>query len=256
MNLSRLLPVVFLGLTALSFAADPAAGDLASKLSALRQDGASYVRLRMDTKGGTLQLQIKQRMTKNTSEVVYQVLFPKDRKGESVLLKRSGKSTSGSIFLPPSTVKPIGDMKDSLLGSDLTYEDIIDNFYGWDQQAIVGTEAIDGVSCEVLESKPGKGDRSSYGSVKSWIDPKRMVPLRIEKYSGSGQLVRRIDTTRVVADAGHHIPANLAVTSARQGSTTQIDGSRIKHDVNYTDADFTAEALKEVAAPKGGGAEQ
>ncbi len=251
MNLSRLLPVIFLGLTAVSFAADSTASDLASKLSALRQDGASYVRLRMDTKGGTLQLQIKQRMTKNSSDVVYQVLFPKDRKGEAVLLKRTGRSSSGSVFLPPNTVKPIGDMKDSMFGSDLTYEDIIDNFYGWDQQAIVGTEAVDGVNCQVLESKPGKGDRSSYGSVKSWIDPKRMVPLRIEKYSGSGQLVRRIDTTRVVADAGHHIPANLAVTSARQGSTTQIDGSRIKHDVNYTDADFSVDGLKEMTVPKG-----
>ena len=251
MNLSRLLPVIFLGLTAVSFAADSTAGDLASKLSALRQDGASYVRLRMDTKGGTLQLQIKQRMAKNSSDVVYQVLFPKDRKGEAVLLKRTGRSSSGSVFLPPNTVKPIGDMKDSMFGSDLTYEDIIDNFYGWDQQAIVGTEAVDGVNCQVLESKPGKGDRSSYGSVKSWIDPKRMVPLRIEKYSGSGQLVRRIDTTRVVADAGHHIPANLAVTSARQGSTTQIDGSRIKHDVNYTDADFSVDGLKEMTVPKG-----
>jgi len=251
MNLSRLLPVIFLGLTAVSFAADSTASDLASKLSALRQDGASYVRLRMDTKGGTLQLQIKQRMAKNSSDVVYQVLFPKDRKGEAVLLKRTGRSSSGSVFLPPNTVKPIGDMKDSMFGSDLTYEDIIDNFYGWDQQAIVGTEAVDGVNCQVLESKPGKGDRSSYGSVKSWIDPKRMVPLRIEKYSGSGQLVRRIDTTRVVADAGHHIPANLAVTSARQGSTTQIDGSRIKHDVNYTDADFSVDGLKEMTVPKG-----
>jgi outer membrane lipoprotein-sorting protein len=259
MNLSRLLPIVFLGLTAVSFAADSTASDLASKLSALRQDGSSYVRLKMDVKGAkseTLQIQIKQRLTKNASEVVYQVLFPKDRKGESVLLKRSGRSTSGSVFLPPNTVKSIGDMKDSMFGSDLTYEDIIDNFYGWDQQTIVGTEAVDGVNCEVLESKPGKGDRSSYGSVKSWIDAKRLVPLRIEKYSGSGQLVRRIDTTRVVADAGHHIPANMAVTSAHQGSSTQIDGSRIKHDVNYTDADFTPEALKEVAAPKGGGAEQ
>lgn len=255
MNLSRLLPVIFLGLTALSSAADSTANDLASKLSALRQDGNSYVRLRMDIKGAkaeTLQLQIKQRMGKNSSEVMYQVLFPKERKGESVLLKRSGKSTSGSIFLPPGTVKPVADMKDSLLGSDLTCEDIIDNFYGWDQQAIVGTEAVDGVGCQVLESKPGKGDRSSYGSVKSWIDAKRMVPLRIEKYSGSGQLVRRIDTTRVVADAGHHIPANLAVSSARQGSTTQIDGSRIKHDVNYTDADFSADGLKDMTVPKGG----
>ncbi|HSI10693.1 MAG TPA: hypothetical protein VK961_01555, partial [Chthoniobacter sp.] len=58
--------------------------------------------------------------------------------------------------------------------------------------------------------------------------------------------------TRVVGDAGHHIPANLAVTSGRQGSTTQIDGSRIKHDVNYTDADFSADGLKDMTVPKGG----
>ena len=42
------------------------------------------------------------------------------------------------------------------------------------------------------------------------------------------------------------------MSNVRQGSTTQIDGSRIKHDVNYTDADFSADGLKDMAAPKGG----
>src|SRR5678816_485595 len=63
------------------------ANDLAFRLSVLRQNGASYVRLRMEIKGATketLQLQIKERLTKDSSEVVYQVLYPKERKGESV----------------------------------------------------------------------------------------------------------------------------------------------------------------------------
>jgi len=254
MNLSRLLAAIFFCFTGIAVAADTAASDLASKLRALRQDGNSYVRLRMEIKGPkaeTLQLQIKQRLTKGSSEVVYQVLFPKERKGESVLLKKSGGRASGTLFTPPATVRPISDMKESLLGSDLSYEDIIDNFYAWDQQAIVGTEAVDGVSCQILESKPGKGDRSNYGSVRSWIDPKRLVPLRIEKYSGSGQVLRRIDTTRVVTDAGHPIPANLSVRGPRSDSTTELDGSRIKHDVNYGDADFSADGLKEVTVPRG-----
>ena len=265
MNSSRLLParlitvIVGLMLTGFSAAAENApampAGELASRLSALRQDGASYVRVKMDVKGAkseTLQLQIKQRLTKGSSEVVYQVLFPKERKGESVLLKRAGnRSATGSIFVPPNTMRAISDMKESLLGSDLSYEDIIDNFYAWDQQAVVGTETVEGVNCQILESKPGKGERSSYGSVRSWIDTKRLVPLRIEKYSSSGQVLRRIDTTRVVADAGHSIPANLAVRGARQNSTTLLDGSRIKHDVSYTDADFSADGLKEVTVPRG-----
>lgn len=264
MKLSQLFSIqaaVILGVASAfsTYAADNAApmtaGELAKRLSALRQDGASYVRLRMETKGATketLQLQIKQRQTKTATEVVYQVLWPKERKGESVLLRKTGnRAASGSVFVPPNTVRAIDDFKEPLLGSDLSYADVVEDFFAWDQQAIGGNEDVDGVACQILESKPGKGDRSNYASVRSWIDLRRMVPLRVEKYSGSGQLVRRIDTTRVVADAGHHIPANLTVRGARSGSSTDFDGSRIRHDVTYTDSDFTVEGLKEVATPRG-----
>ena len=86
-------------------------------------------------------------------------------------------------------------MKEAFFGSDLSYEDLVENFFAWDNQAIVGTETVDRVPCQILESKPGKGDRSSYAKVRSWIDVKRLVPLRVEKYLASGQLARRIDTT-------------------------------------------------------------
>ena len=231
----------------------PTANDLASRLSALRQDGTSYVRLRMEIKGAakeTLQLQTKQRRTKDSSEVVYQVLYPKERKGESVLLRKIGnRPASGSVFVPPNTLRPIDDLKVPLFGSDLSYEDVVENFFAWEQQAIVGTEKVDGVNCPILESKPGKDERSIYGSVRSWIDVRRLVPLRVEKYASSGQLLRRLDTTRVVADAGHHIPANLTVIGARPDFSTLLDGSRISHNVAYTDRDFTIEGLKEIAAP-------
>src|SRR5262245_57114190 len=104
-----------------------AANDLASRLSALRQNGASYVRLRMEIKGATneiLQIQIKERRTKESLEVVYQVLYPKERKGESVLFRKIGNHpATGSIFMPPNTLNPIEDLKAPLFGSDLSYED-------------------------------------------------------------------------------------------------------------------------------------
>jgi len=239
-----------------SQAAEPAsmsAKDLAAKLSELRQDGTSYVRLRMEIKGATtqtLQLQIKQRRTKGATDVLYQVLFPKERKGEAVLLRKSGsRGASGSTFTPPDQVKTIGDLKDTLFGGDLAYEDVIEDFFAWDQQSLGGTEQVQGVTCQVLESKPGKA-RSIYASVKSWIDLRRMVPMRVEKYSGSGKLVRRIETTRVVTESGQAIPANLVVQSGRQGAT-DLDGSRMKRDVAYTDKDFSAEGMKDVSVPRG-----
>ena len=81
---------------------------------------------------------------------------------------------------------------------------------------------------------------------------RRLVPLRIEKYAARG-LVRRIDASNVVTDdIGRHVPANLTVRGSQRDSVTEIDGSRIKHDVTYADGQFIPEALKEVTIPRSG----
>jgi outer membrane lipoprotein-sorting protein len=235
------------------------ARDLAAALSAL-QDGVSYVRLRLEVKhpGQTtntvLQIQIKQRRTKTATDLVYQVLWPNDRKGESVLLHKSvGRSPTGSLFVPPDKVRPLdaAQMNEALFGSDLAYQDIIENFFAWENQSIAGNEVLNGVSCVILESRPDKGEPSIYGSVRSWIDPRRLVPLRVEKYLPSGRLARRIETTRVVTDdKGRSIPGNLTVHGSRENSVTDLDGSRIRHDVVYDDHEFTQEGLKEISPPR------
>ena len=231
----------------------PSAQNLAARLAANMMDGASVVRLKMEIQrpaGGAktvLQLQVKARRTKAATEVIYSVLWPKDRKGESFLLRRpADRAPGGNTFSPPDVLRPIASsqMKDAVFGSDLSYDDLVDNFFAWEHQAIVGTEIVDRVPCQILESKPDKGDHSTYARVRSWIDVKRMVPLRVEKYGASG-LVRRIDTTRVVKDDKNvSIPASLAVQRPGQDSVTEIEGTNIRHDVNYSDGDFTPDALR------------
>jgi len=138
-----------------------------------------------------------------------------------------------------------------LFDSDLSYEDTVDNFFAWEQQAIVGTEKVSGVNCQILESKPGKKDHSSYTSVKTWVDTARMVPLRIDKFVGSGRQARRIDTMSVHDDDGRAIPENLVVRRPGHESSTKFDGSRLKRGMTYSDSDFTPDGLKKVAAPAG-----
>jgi hypothetical protein len=236
------------------------ARDLAAGLAALQQDGASYVRLRLevkqpgDTVKETLQLQIKERRTKTATDLVYQVLWPKERKGESVLLHQvDGRPPAGSLFIPPDKLRSLtaSQMNEALFGSDLSYQDAVENFFAWENQAVAGTEVLNGVSCTILESRPGRGESSPYARVRSWIDLRRRVPLRVEKYLPSGQLARRIDTTRVVTDdKGRSIPADLTVRGSQGGSLTTLDGSRIKHDVVYSDREFTPEGLSEISAPR------
>jgi hypothetical protein len=230
------------------------APDLAAALRA-KEVGSKFVRVRMQIGSGQnqiLQLQIKSRVSNATSDIVYQVLFPKERKGEAVLFNRSAEKFSGTTFTPPNTVRPIasGHMNQPLFGSDLSYEDVVDNPFRWPQQAIVGTEAIDNIQCQILESKPGKGHSSSYSSVKTWVDPRRLVPLRIEKYDSSGKVLRRINITRVLLDGNDSLPADLKVYGPR-GTVTEITGSRIKRGVTYADTEFTLDGLKQLTAPPG-----
>jgi len=228
--------------------------NLAAGLRA-KEQGSTFVRVRMQigsSDNQVFQLQIKSRVSDARSDIVYQILFPKERKGEAVLLHRSGGKFSGTTFMPPNTVRPIGpgQMSQPLFGSDLSYEDIIDSPFAWSQQAIVGAETINGTACQILESKPGKSHSSSYSKVRTWIDPRRLVPLRIEKYDASGRILRRINTTRVILDRDEFIPANLSVESSR-GTMTEIDGSRIKRAVTYGDTEFTPDGLKQLSAPPG-----
>ncbi|HSJ02264.1 MAG: outer membrane lipoprotein-sorting protein [Verrucomicrobium sp.] len=258
------LMIALLGSAVVPFAvaadAAPVAGltaaDLAAKLSAQQQDGSTLIRAKLDVKTAAgeaktvLQLQIKSRRTPGQTDVVYQVLWPKERKGESVLVRSSG---SGAVYVPPdkTTSLEASSLKDALFASDLSYEDVTENFFAWKDQTLVGTEVVDGANCQILESKP-KGARSSYAKVRSWIDTKRMIPLRVEKYSAANQLVRRVDTTDVANVDGRYLPANLAVRRPGQDTVTVVDGSRIKRGVSYTDADFTAEGIKNLSAPRGG----
>src|SRR3954451_20718480 len=108
-------------------AAEPAsltAKDLAAKLNAA-QEGTSLVRLRMEiqqppgTTKTTLQVQIKERRTRSSAEALYQVIYPKDRKGEAVLLRSGGgKGTSGYIAGPGEKPRPLsaGQLGESVLG--------------------------------------------------------------------------------------------------------------------------------------------
>ncbi len=212
------------------------ATDLAAKLAAGIEDGSSLTRLRMIINSGddktVLNMQIKSRHLDSQSEVLYQVIFPADRKGESALLSQEGTSTPrGFTFKPPAdTAESLdkSDLTDSVFGSDLSYQDIIEN------------ETLGRADCVILESRPGPGDSSPYGVVKSWVDPDKMVTMKVQKYDGSGNLVREIETLRVSKDdRGRNIPAKLMVRRPGMGSETELDGSNIRHDVEYTDEDFT-----------------
>ncbi len=209
--------------------------------------GSALIRTQLEVRsvdGGkrVLQLQIKQRRTKTATDLAYRVLWPNEHKDEVVILHQdTGKAPRGSILIPHQPVRTIAapQMSEGLFDSDLSYQDAVENVYAWKEQAIVGSEAINGVNCQILQSKPGNSSLSIYAKVRSWVDPRRLVPLRIDKFSSSGDLIRSIEVTRIARDEKHNpIPASLTVHGPRKNSVTTFNGARIDQDVTLNDDDF------------------
>jgi outer membrane lipoprotein-sorting protein len=97
----------------------------------------------------------------------------------------------------PSTDRTImisGHMlRQSVMGSDLSYEDMMDDrklkeIY---TPAITGEETVDGRKCHVLKLSAKVTD-AAYDSQKLWVDAERNIPLVQELYAKSGQLLKRI----------------------------------------------------------------
>ena len=233
------------------------ASNLAGQLAAMVEDGNSLTRFRMTIQSESgagktsLNMQIKARRHPGKSDVLYQVLFPRDRKGESVLLSQKGTgSPGGYAFTPPAkTARSLSGsaMTESIFGSDLSYQDVIENFFRWKNQSLAGKEAIGQTACIVLESKPGSGDSTPYGTVKSWIDPAKMITMRVEKYDTGGKLIRIIETLQVSKDdRGRSVPASLAVRRPGSATVTELDGSNIRHDMEFNDEDFTPRKMSDL----------
>ncbi|MDD2633934.1 MAG: outer membrane lipoprotein-sorting protein [Bacteroidales bacterium] len=100
------------------------------------------------------------------------------------------------IYSPSTdrTIQLSGHMlKQSLMGSDLSYEDMMENRKLLDMYnaEIVGEEVIDKRETTVIFLK-AKVDDATYNSRKMWIDTERYVPLKEELYAKSGQLLKKV----------------------------------------------------------------
>lgn len=216
-------------------AAEINAASLTRQMAAQQNQPSTVIRMRLESPGsGTLQLQARERRSGGETTVLYRVLWPKEREGEALLLTaRNGRFVGGArrAASGESTKLTAADLRDGLFGSDLALADLVENFYGWKDQTITGEETINGVKCVVIESRPGGGDASIYGAVRSWVDPNRRVPLVVEKLGDSGRPLRRIEGTRIVRTGAGFVPADLSIEAGGRSSRTRIVGSSIRHDV-------------------------
>ena len=138
-------------------------------------------------------------------------------------------------------------LRQSVMGSDLSYEDMMDDRKLTDiySAKITGNEIVDGRNTYVLELI-AKVDDAAYHSQKVWIDSERFVPLRQEMFAKSGQLLKRTTLSDIKQIQGRWFPTNMVYKDVlKEGSGTEFRLTSVKFDQNIPDYIFTKAVLKQ-----------
>lgn len=237
------------------------AAELIAGVKAAKPAGGVYARLRLEhsAAGGaatTLQVQVKRRPAPDGgTDSLYQVLFPKERKGEGLLLHIKSGNFTGFTFTPGNVAAPLrpADRDLGLFGTAMTIDDIAAAFLDWPVQQIVGKAKEGPVPCAIVESRSGRDSSPTAPRVRSWIDEARYATMRIEKFAGSDTAVKTVITHKVMrGSSGYFAPASFTVSDRATGASTKVEGVRSASGITYTDADFAEAALHSVTAASGG----
>jgi outer membrane lipoprotein-sorting protein len=153
------------------------------------------------------------------------------------------------IYSPSTdrTIQISGHMlRQSVMGSDLSYEDMMDDRKLKDvyNSKIVGEEIIDGQKTHILELT-AKVDDATYYSRKIWIDVERFVPLKEELFAKSGQLLKRTTFSDVKKIEGRWFPTRIIFKDVlKQGEGTEYTITSIKFNQQIPDHIFSKASLK------------
>jgi len=80
-----------------------------------------------------------------------------------------------------ASVLPFERWNDALVGTDFSYEDMVESQFFWKNQELLAPEKYGVRDCFVLKSMSGSQDQTYYDSVTSWIDRGILYPVHVVK---------------------------------------------------------------------------
>ena len=244
-----------------SFAADPTALEIAEKNFVVSKvlDSTSDATFTLINKTG----QERVRKTFGTSKLqangidnmrMTRFLTPSDVKGTvSLLVENSAKEDDIWIYLPAlKKVRRLvsSNKKDSFVGTDFSYGDVIGHKPAeWDHK-ILKEESCDGKPCWVTESIPKSEDvknNSGYSKRVAWILKENFVAVKTDLYDESGQLKiigKFTDIQLVDKERNKWQPMRLEAENKQTGHKTVIKFENFKANQNVKDDFFTTRYME------------
>jgi len=155
--------------------------------------------------------------TESTSKSFTEYLAPAREKGTK-MLKLDDQLW---IFTPQSDriIRISGHMlRQSVMGSDLSYEDLMENtlYSEMYDSKIIKEDTVDNRVCWVLKLK-AKYDDIAYDTREIWVDKKRFIPLKENRFAKSGKLLKNTEIKSVFQVDGRWYPERMIFKDSLKG---------------------------------------
>jgi hypothetical protein len=189
---------------------------------------------------------ISRTMSEGTKKSFTEYLSPVSEKGTKML------KLQGQLWIySPSTDRIIqisGNMlRQSVMGSDLSYEDMMDDrklteIYS---AKVTGEEKI-GDRKTVLIELTAKVENVAYYKQRMWIDQERFVPLKEELYAKSGLLLKKVEFKEVQKIQGRWFPTTVIYKDVfKDGTGTEFNMTSLIFNQEIPEYIFSKAALKQ-----------
>ena len=137
-------------------------------------------------------------------------------------------------------------LRQSVMGSDLSYEDLMEDRKLRDLYAarVSGEEEYDGRVCWVLELT-SKEEEVAYHSRKIWVDKERFVALKEDRFAKSGKLLKRTEVKDVQRMEGRWIPKEIVFKDMlKTGEGTEFVLEEVQFNAAIPDHVFSKASLR------------
>ncbi|WP_242675136.1 outer membrane lipoprotein-sorting protein [Phytopseudomonas dryadis] len=180
-------------------------------------------------------------------------LSPQDIKGTATLLvEHSSADDDMWIYLPAlNKVRRLSasNKRDSFVGTDFSYGDIVGHNPGkWQHRLLGDKAAADGTPAYEVESIPidqGVAKDTGYSRMVSLIGKDHLLPLRIEFFNLAGQPLKRIDNSlwQAVGSQGKWQAMQSEASNLQTGHRTVIALHDYQADQGVTERYFRPQSL-------------
>ncbi len=137
-------------------------------------------------------------------------------------------------------------LRQSVMGSDLSYEDMMNDTPMQEQYnaVVTGEETIDGRKCWVVEMTAKVSDINYY-SQRLWVDQQRLIPLKMQQFAKSGKQLKETTLLDIKQVQGRWYPMKMVYKDMlKEGKGTEFTISEISFNQNIPANIFNKSNLK------------